>query len=432
MNKYIVTKFKFLALFFLSIVPAVAWGQEVVRTIELEKTDNVIIRDIDDKEWLVSGEFLWGNQQKKAFVKVDETGTSAPIMFLPDIVKSVNDFEIYEDFVYFCGENSNGLGVVGRFRLSDFPTAQVCVWSVPALNRMKKLDVKEMNSTLHVVMTGETALNSQHLVDAWEPSASSVSWVFYITEVNDDWLFDDVAITDTKVVFSGRNVSENHSGFIYYVFPVALTSVFMNNADYKNIPVPNANSEIWIKPSVAYNFIFATGEQSEMLVGEYNANLMNPVWQSTVGSYHTQTLLSAVDLAFNKLSNRMDFIAIPYNGSIYRTILHPTAPTVFAVPSSMFGRYYPGDIIQSLDGINTLAGCFVAAGVAQEMNHMRVYKYKYNEWLGCLNPTNVPCDIMTKTKDKYDILFKTNSFSIKADCAGGENADAPVTDECIH
>ena len=423
------SKTKALIMYLFFLLPLSAWGQELIRTVHLQKSENSIIRDISEKEWLVYNVFLWSDSMEKAFVKVTETGVSAPIMFLPNMVKTVNDFEIYDGYVYFCGENNAGLGMMGRFKLSDFPTAQVCMWSVPALMKMNKLDVKEMNSTLHVVMTGETALNSQHLVDAWEPSASSSNWVFYVTLVDADWLFDDVAITDTKVVFSGRNVAGNTAGFIYYAAPPTSASVFTATTSYyQQTPNANSSSRVMLIPSVADNFAFVTDNPNDFTLGEYDAASTALVWQKTIW----QMSLSCVDLAFNTLSPHLDFVAKPSSASVPTVVFHPSSTPYLPAPPLMYGRYYPDDIIQSLDAVDAMAGYFVAAGVNGNENYLRVYKYKYNDWPGCFSQTEVPFDILTKYHMKEEFQLKTRSFSIDSECMNGEPDEVIVTTKCNH
>lgn len=422
------SKTKALIMYLFFLLPLSAWGQELIRTVHLQKSENSIIRDISEKEWLVYNVFLWSDSMEKAFVKVTETGVSAPIMFLPNMVKTVNDFEIYDGYVYFCGENNAGIGMMGRFKLSDFPTAQVCMWSVPALMKMNKLDVKEMNSTLHVVMTGETALNSQHLVDAWEPSASSANWVFNVTEVDDDWLFDDVAITASWVVFSGRNVAGNTAGFIYYAAPPTSASVFTATTPYyQQAPNANAISRVILIPSVANNFAFVTDNPNDLTLGEYDAASRTPVWQKTIW----QTSLSCVDLAFNTLSPHLDFVAKPSSASVPTVVFHPSSTPYLPAPPLMYGRYYQYNAIQSLDAIDALAGYFVAAGTENNLNYLMVYKYKYNDWPGCFSQTEVPFDILTKSKKDDKFELNTRIFSFNPECMSGEPTEAVVATECI-
>lgn len=202
-----------------------SFGQEFIKRTPLEKSDSIIIRDVSGDSWLVYSHFAINEVKHKAFVLFAEADATAEIMYLPDHVTHVNDFEIYDDKVYFAGDDRNGIGIMGYFDLTTFPTTTVNICTVPVMATFERLDVGVYNNTLHVFLTGEELLGGGHFVDAWLNGTNV--WQFDIS-INLDKVnrFDDVAALSSGVAVSGRKEIDK-DGFIFlFPLPAAGPAIF--------------------------------------------------------------------------------------------------------------------------------------------------------------------------------------------------------------
>ncbi len=215
----------------LTLVCMPVFGQEFTKRTQLYKSEGMIIRDYTGNSWLVHNRYYeYDGSKRDVFILFTETGTTAGMMYLPEQVACVNDFEIYDKTAYFAGCNTDGVGIMGYFDLTTFPTTTVKICPVPVMATFERLDVGVCNNTLHVFLTGEEVLGGSHMADA--RLVGTDQWRFEIS-VNTALVdrFDDVAVLSSGVAFSGRKTADKR-GYMF-LFP-ALTmspSIFSATAD---------------------------------------------------------------------------------------------------------------------------------------------------------------------------------------------------------
>ena len=151
----------------LTLVCMPVFGQEFTKRTQLYKSEGMIIRDYTGDSWLVYNRYYeYDGSKRNVFILFTETGTTAGMMYLPEQVACVNDFEIYDKTAYFAGSNTDGVGIMGYFDLTTFPTTTVKICPVPVMATFERLDVGVCNNTLHVFLTGEEVLGGCHMADA--------------------------------------------------------------------------------------------------------------------------------------------------------------------------------------------------------------------------------------------------------------------------
>lgn len=151
---------------------------------------------------------------------VSSTGTTTLRMSLNNDSIRITDFEIFNDIVYFCGykDSTSRIAMMGYFPLATFPNSTVKYNTLPDVWSFNKMDVFSAEGQVHVVMTAKQAYSGINplfffnytIVDARENSDGS--WLFYVLDNNDPILtFDDVAVTDSHVVFTARSIRDDNN-----------------------------------------------------------------------------------------------------------------------------------------------------------------------------------------------------------------------------
>lgn len=413
----------FFALLMLLILSSTAKSQEFIKIIPIPKSQDMIIRDISRDTCLVYTKYYdnYTTDYFNVFLRVSENGSSALVLKLPASIKIVKDFEIYKRVVYFCGQDINNKAVMGTFALQGFPNTEVCIWTLPEMYSFNKLDVGELNSTYHVMMTGEAALGSSHIVDA--KRISSTQWDFYVSSVLDNWLFDDVAITKSKVVFSARQKPDSHGTLIEFPYPNMSSSILSGvNIPYVRLFVSN---EILLKATSTDNYAFMTNTSYGIHMGE--ASGLARVWQYRFGNNYGSSPYRGLDLAYNPVSNNINILASYYQSCT----LHPLhSPLVPVPPLWTNGHKTTGNTILSIGGIKSAYGLFFAAGNAVTLDYLALYRYKFDEWLGCFEHEEVETDTGMKWGEKGSIDIPCRIFPEVAECGFCDILELPVHDEC--
>lgn len=415
---------KILILIPLTMLFLTAQGQEFIKEIALEKSQNVIVRDISGEKWLVYDWYLNGIDMANAFLLVSENGTTAPILQLPSSIYLVNDFEIFDDTVYFCGRNNNGKAILGRFSLQGFPNTEVCVWTIPEMCSFNKLDVGMINQVLHVLMTGEGALGGYNVVDA--TPLTSTYWDFCISDVQLDWRFNDVALTTSNVVYSARSLQGGYSVVMSIPFPNLNSHILPGSFSYAEIQ--NVKHEILLKASSAGNYAFMANASWGIVFGEGNG-IIN-IWKKQLGNKLYPNYCQGVDIAYNPLSSRVDALVtgVP---AVTSCMIHPYSSIATPVSPIFTGHGILGDDICSLDGIGSINGYFIAAGTRTNMGYLGLYRYKYNVWNNCFEQTESIFSDEIKWVPRMKIDLSCRDFPYEAECGECETDLVNVDDKCL-
>lgn len=414
----------FFALLMLLILSSTAKSQEFIKIFPLQKSQDMIVRDYTGDKWVIYDRYLdnYLVVMQNVFLLVSENGASAPMLILPSSIKIVNDFEIFKDEVYFCGQDINNRAVMGRFSLQNFQNSQVCVWTLPEMYSFNKLDVGELNSTYHVMMTGEAALGSSHIVDA--KRISSTQWDFNISKVLDDWLFDDVAITTSKVAFSARQKKNNIGTLIEFPYPaMSLFIIPSSTVSYVNLYVSDG---ILLKATTGDQYAYLTNSSNSTYMGE--ALGLTKVWEFRLGSPTTPYPYYRRDITYNPLANRVDILGWDSNHWKW-SILHGFNPGSLPL-AAIYGHEIGGHTIRSLDGIKSANGLFIATGNAVTADFLTLYRYKYDIWPGCLEQTSINIFDGYPWQDIEKIAIYSRVFSKDAECVNCEIQNIGIYSDC--
>lgn len=405
-----------------------ASAQEYVKTIELYKTERVIVRDSSYSQCYVYAHY---NGSDNVFLEVSDIGTSAPMMELPSSVSLVNDFEIYNGTVYFCGVNTSGAAIMGRFSLQGFPSSSLYIWTVSSMALLSKMDVGFYNGKTHVVMTGKMTNGSSRIVDAWENA--SLQWNFAISTEVEDCTFDDVAILSNKVIVSARMAPNNNGTFFFFSYPPSiLSTILTQNVYYKDVIQPIGTvSEVLIKPDTSNNFSFLRNTEHGPSIGECNAVTQTLSWHKFFGSSLLKSSCRGIDLSYNPLANRVDLVVDGFNNDI-SMIVHPHEPIAPPLNPVFNGHRYSDDEILSIDAINSGYGLFFAAGIIPNAvpNYLRLYRYKYNVWQNCMEYKTLSYSSPSRMKQADRIMITNNISVIMASCYVCSSGEMPIITEC--
>ena len=200
-------------LIFLVLLLLPGWLPAQERIIEVQNLNDVssIVRETSDGLWLVYN-YSYGQSR---FSLVDESQTTTPQLLFGYIEGTdstrINDFEIFRDTVYFCGQTWRGKessSIWGYFPMQGFPYVPVRYHESGA-DYFSKIDVFSIDTTtadLHIVMVkknNQFHFQLDYIYDIVR-TASNVYWehsaAFYDLTSNST-LFD-VAETDNNVVLS--------------------------------------------------------------------------------------------------------------------------------------------------------------------------------------------------------------------------------------
>ena len=412
-----------LKLILLTLLPPTAYGQEFVKEIALAKSQKAIVRDVSGEKWLVYDWYLNSIDMENAFLLVSENGATAPMLQLPSSIYMVNDFEIFDDIVYFCGRNKNGKAILGRFSLQGFPNTEVCIWTIPEMYSFNKLDVGMMNQVLHVFMTGEGALGGYNVVDA--APLTSTYWNFCISNVQLDWCFDDVVFTTSDVVYSAHSLQGNYSVVIEFPFPSLYSYILPGS--FQSAELHDVKNNILLKASSPGKYAFMANASWGIVFGE-GQGLVNQ-WKKQLGSIIHPDYCMGVDVAYNPLSSRMDAVVTGVTG-VTSCMIHPYNPIAIPVPPIFTGHGILDDDICSLDGIGSMNGYFIAAGSRANMSYLGLYRYKYNVWNNCFEQTESFFGDEIKWEPKMEIELPCGQFPYEAECGECETDLVNVYNKC--
>lgn len=408
-----------------------SFGQEFIKRTPLEKSDSIIIRDVSGDSWLVYSHFFdLASTRRQAFVLFAEADATAEMMYLPDHVAHVNDFEIYDSIVYFAGDDHDGIAIMGYFDLATFPSSTVNICTVPLMASFHRLDVGVYDQTLHVFMTGDEVLGGGHFVDAWLTGTNV--WQFDISinmeEVN---RFDDVAALSFGVAVSGRKEVDNNGFIFFFSLPASGPSIFPASADYLRFSAIVDDRILLDAGSgneLAYVFHNSAGYDE---VGALNWTTVNQYYTlattSTPGTYLTS------DISYGHTANRAELL-MPHPGTFSQEIYTAYCPPVITpVPPVYYsGHKFNDERLYSLDAIRSSSGLFVAAGHGGYSENLSIYRYHSNSWpeQACFSYSSLPYG-SPDHKVPNDILsFDGYSFEIEAVGEKCQDAIIPVTTEC--
>lgn len=362
--------------------PNIAVGQEFIKRISL-RSDLSIVREVSGKEWLVCS--YDKNNNRSTFVVVRETDTTAQVLDLP-LKYIVNDFEIYNDTVFFCGQVDtieNSVAIFGYFRYSpSFANPVYCCHIAEAV-KFDKLELYENNNKPHVVFTGKKDYKYGLLADAIKSAPNSWDFATAFNMSGDNIIYDDVAIIKDYIIVTSRSIISDSGMINYFLKPSTYSTMFPNSIYGKIQYQPKSK----ILVTECSNNTFATlcmNSNSTYVMSRYNLIINSVSLQSGSPFYGV-----CQDISYNKDSNSVEVLINDCQGDFSGSciLLHysQSLPSFgISIPIHLYHPY----IMYSIDYLKYNPLCFVASGsgaIGYYEGILRVFRYKYNEWHGCLN-----------------------------------------------
>lgn len=180
-----------------------------------------IIRNID-----TDNKLIYNHGKDNRFYKIDyNIGTGTTMSFPGRDEMKILDFEIHEDYVFFCGieDTLSPKAVFGYFNLGDFPNCTIYFDVRDEWASFNKLDVFKVEEEYHVVMTATYHSGYGTMIDV-RGDGSGV-WTYCDADFRDEqWFFHDVAVTKDYIVYTStggekESITKSHPGLWYIKKP---------------------------------------------------------------------------------------------------------------------------------------------------------------------------------------------------------------------
>ena len=196
-----------------------------------------IVREYKDEQFVV-----YAADTSKSFCLVDMNGATIKEVSLPTSI-FVNDFEILDRMVYFCGEYI-ARPIVGWFHVDSLfkGLSQIGYVMVPSslpcsdpygtqdiISKLTRITPAAFNGQLHLLLTGEATCNlsptlNHCLVDVFH---NGTNWMMaYHQENTGIYYYDDIEVTASEIVIVGHKENTNGEYIQSYTFPWINQDVF--------------------------------------------------------------------------------------------------------------------------------------------------------------------------------------------------------------
>lgn len=413
------------------LLPLFATAQ--VKTYEVQNLSDVksIVRETGNGYWLVCN-YSSGISR---FSLVDENQPLTQQLQLSYVSGAdslcVNDFEIYRDTVFFCGQTwskEKSTAIWGYFPLMGFPNVTV-KYSQADVENFKKLDVFSANPStvdLHVVMVGGTASGDLFSPIAYDEVRVGTDAFKEYSLVDHFGNYSDVAISDSNVVFACVDFFSSYLEFINK--PATLmTTIFSSSAISRkitSIPVFSIILEYCKNNAVVAVYNMPKGP---VYVNSYIGTVPDS-WLCLIGSNIRQPR----DVKFDKVSENLDVLTsrLALEGSCV------DSSTIYHLNQSL--RYYGGPIfghrynknLNSLEWLSNGDRQYVASGHECGPNILQLCKYRIHDWNECTRR------IVEETKGgylkdvKYEIGFSYKLRDVTMDKMESYDLVTPVKVVC--
>ena len=309
-----------LASFFMPQLSTLCKAQNVLYETATVWTDTAIIRCYQPGIDIVYNDR--GKKNRRGFNYVNKiTGNINTIHLfqsygeMPDF--SVFDFRIYDDTIYFCGQNE-GKALFGRIPIAEFfnlPTYVDCwylddlllppanITLIDRFNSLKKIKIFEAAGGKHIVMVGTGCYedndpgSSSMIVDVIMPNGSSPI-LYYVMDYEMRYHFDDIAVTDNYVVVAACDeVTNSEASGRHVLFPYIRPLNVSSNifSPYIVAPPFTMSTSVYSTPPSVFNVesvddIRIAGIASDTIVTVCNALIEEGSWRTVVNVYESPVL----------------------------------------------------------------------------------------------------------------------------------------------
>lgn len=360
-------------------------AQEFVREVVNHKDSYSIVREINEKTWLVSN----FHNGECVFTKIEDLNPITDQLYLNTFVgwdsSRVNDFVIFRDTVYFCGtiwfENDYQSAFWGYFPLAGFPNVPV-KYTGPSFVSLNQIQVFSVDSSddLHVVMVGEKwglERNIGAVVEEMRisPYLFEEHYSFIYEDTN---YFTDVIQTDSFIVVSSIkgtsfNMNSTYGRLLSIKKPVSPhISVFSNGG--LSWKVKNVYSSILLAECEGNAFASAYKSLGGSILAV--SGYVNGFQHYASVHLMTDRFNGLKDMSYSKDRKVLDIL---FNYGLFETtgsiIFHFDPGVLLSLPTTVPGLKYEKELLNSLTSLHYLQSGFIASGHDKATRDLRVYRY---------------------------------------------------------
>lgn len=398
------------------------YGQEKTEWIYKMYGEHSIIREVSDGKWLVHSDC-----NGPEFMMVEDGVANVNVLVMPSAFKSVSDFVIDGNTVYFCGMLYSGVPAMGCFSLTVFPAGTVYYSEMTGVDTLKAIEVMMVGESLgpHVVMIGEQN-GMGILVDAI-PSGTgwNTYYILLLTQGGNYTVHTDLAITDSNVVVTSYNTKLEADtdmdtifalaqGYIWFVKrPTAGgVSLAANVPKYTHVPqikrfspflVTACGGDCFIAATVAFVFDGMSYIPGINIYGYCGMDISNNL--RIVGITSLDNLR---DICHDNLSRTTEVLSVRRIGTLNESRIYTVDP---ATPLSTSGHRYPDQLLNSLIPQSPHGNLFIGSGVdINDIDHLYLYRYNNTDSGTCTDSFDSPekeleVEIIIKGNGQYTFIF---------------------------
>lgn len=325
------------------------------------------------KDWQNQKQIAYIESSAHGFMIVDLNNTNLLLADLPNSIE-VSDFEIYKQWVFFCGRNtSSNVGMFGYFDINDlfygggsYHYFDLNSSSSYPLLRTLKMDLFPVSDGIHLILAGETycstcqVLNVRSFVDVpfklstMIPSGS----IKGITELSGIEYYDDVVITDNYVVSIGHKHQSEGIYFRLFNKPTTIaTDIFSVSTLWHNIHAEYYATELVLGTHL-FGDVFATVSHARVYP-EWGTQITLFSGSTLVSKFFINQLSTSVgpkwklkDIKYNPTDKQLyvlEDMNYPYSTINLNSVIVKFDP--FSAPTTFEGHFVSNIDFQSFDNM---------------------------------------------------------------------------------
>lgn len=376
-------------------------GQDLIReTIDYLLCDTSIIRETSKDSVMI-----YNCRNTSTFMLATPGDNNAFTMYIEPIY--VNDFEVFERNVYFCGyklEDGIKKAIIGCFRLHNFPYNNDSNYHIPyyvvdECKEFKKLDVYMTDEgmpfgifDIHVVSTGTTGSRSDALVDmvmmSSLPGGVPINCNLYLSNDTNENL-DDVAVTDNYVIVSSRTKDKGDLVVNFWHFgrpTVVGENIFCTSINNLCVKTPIAETPVFLEHTKVNDYVATYKIKGYSRIAMLQLEALNTNYNSVEITGIPMGNIFPMDIKYNRRNGVYGILArgeagINLDYDLQMKIYHITPAIIQNTAPYGEGTWYPYNQVWSIDPQKKTANRFVAsAGLS---NLVRMLRYNHYQWPGC-------------------------------------------------
>ena len=341
------------------------------------------VREVSVNKWLFCQRAFFSS-----FFYVSDTSSLLHSMDFLAYPILINDFEIYSDWVFFCGEStdpSDSYAFVGKFNITLFPSSTVYFYKIDRLKSLTKIEVKNGGlATVDAYMIGQDNIGKNFFVSANLPGFGNPG-SFYFSEATDGniGILDDIAITRNYVVVSGRNLSSRFGYLYYFNIPSFVGAPYATNTYYGYIGY-TVDNPILIKHCTDDYIVTVSSGSTDHII-----SALNGISYAYMIKIPRENGAIERDLDYNKDSRELDLlIGNPENSQAdcFSYIYHlgvinaTTSPAPFNIHNYANGHFYS---LRKTSEAFPLTNRFITSGGFCSSHRFLWYRYNSHQWKNC-------------------------------------------------